>query len=162
MKQSEIQKIMSKKFAVISNVMLPSQANAYGNVHGGEIMKMMDSAAGCASSKFAGGMTVTAKVEELTFHYPVHVGQLLTCFGEVIYTGTRSMIVYVRVEVNENGISQESVTALTGMFTMVAVDANGKTRNVPKVEPPEDKEELELYRKGEEIYKANKSKRSGI
>lgn len=160
MTEFEIKKLMSKKFAVISNVMLPSQANAYGNVHGGEIMKMMDSAAGCASSKYSNCMTVTARVEELVFHYPVHVGQLLTCFAEVIFAGNTSMIVYVRVEVQDiNNKQNTSITALTGIFTMVAIDEEGKPCRVNKIELPKDKEEADLYNLGKEKYMMNKTKK---
>ncbi|MGL6015305.1 MAG: hotdog domain-containing protein, partial [Selenomonadaceae bacterium] len=38
---------------IISEVMMPSQANVAGNVHGGEIMKMMDSAAYAAARRYA-------------------------------------------------------------------------------------------------------------
>ena len=38
---------------VISEVMMPSQANPNGNVHGGEIMKLMDSAAYEAARRYA-------------------------------------------------------------------------------------------------------------
>lgn len=38
---------------VISEVMLPNQANVEGNKHGGEIMKLMDSTAYAASRKYA-------------------------------------------------------------------------------------------------------------
>ena len=46
-------------------VMLPHQGNPAGNVHGGEIMKMMDTAAGVVAARHAHSNVVTAKVEEL-------------------------------------------------------------------------------------------------
>ncbi|MHC1747237.1 MAG: acyl-CoA thioesterase [Cellulosilyticaceae bacterium] len=160
MKESEIKRFISDKVAIISNVMLPSQANAYGNVHGGEIMKMMDSAAGCASSKYAHGMAVTARVEELLFLHPVTVGQLLTCFAEVVYAGTTSMIVYVRVVVEDTAVKESNITALTGLFTMVSLDKNGRPAKVERLEQPEDEEELQLYLMGKERYMLNKTKKN--
>ena len=50
---------------VISEVMMPSQANPNGNVHGGEIMKLMDSAAYAAARRYARSNVVTARVDEL-------------------------------------------------------------------------------------------------
>ena len=38
---------------VMSQVMLPHQANVAGNVHGGEIMKFMDMAAAAVAMKFS-------------------------------------------------------------------------------------------------------------
>ena len=45
--------IDARNKVVLSQVMLPQQANVAGNVHGGEIMKFMDSAAGAAAMKYA-------------------------------------------------------------------------------------------------------------
>lgn len=52
---------------ILSHVMQPSQANPAGNVHGGEIMKMMDTAAAAAATKYSKGNCVTARVDELQF-----------------------------------------------------------------------------------------------
>ena len=46
-------------------------------MHGGEIMKMMDSAAGVAAQKHAHTNVVTARVDELNFKKPVLVGELV-------------------------------------------------------------------------------------
>ena len=43
---------------VMSQVMLPHQANVAGNVHGGEIMKFMDMAAAAVAMKFSKGNCV--------------------------------------------------------------------------------------------------------
>ena len=56
---------MAQNKIVISEVMMPSQANPNGNVHGGEIMKMMDSTAYAAARKYARSIVVTARVENL-------------------------------------------------------------------------------------------------
>jgi len=39
----------------LSQVMGMAQANLMGNVHGGEVMKLIDTAAGIAASRHAGG-----------------------------------------------------------------------------------------------------------
>ena len=56
---------------VLSEVMMPSQTNPSGNVHGGELMKMMDSTAYAAARKYARANVVTARVDELEFHLPI-------------------------------------------------------------------------------------------
>ena len=50
---------------VISEVMMPSQANVAGNIHGGEIMKLMDSTAYATARRYARSNVVTARVDEL-------------------------------------------------------------------------------------------------
>ena len=83
---------------VMSQVMLPHQANVAGNVHGGEIMKFMDMAAAAVAMKFSKGNCVTARVDELLFHLPIFVGALVTCTASLEYVGRTSMEVLVRVE----------------------------------------------------------------
>ena len=59
---------MKHSHSILAQLVLPMQANPAGTVHGGEIMKMMDSAA----------------VDELNFKKPVLVGELVTCKAQVI------------------------------------------------------------------------------
>ena len=91
-------KQMKESYSVLAQVVLPMQANVAGNVHGGEIMKLMDNAAGVAAQKHARLDCVTARVEELNFKLPIHVGELVTCKSQVIYAGRSSMEVFVTVE----------------------------------------------------------------
>ena len=62
--------------ACLSEVMMPSQTNPSGNVHGGELMKMMDSTAYEAARKYCSANVVTARVDELEFHMPIRIGDL--------------------------------------------------------------------------------------
>jgi len=68
---------------VISEVMMPSQANVSGNIHGGEIIKLMDSTAYAASRRYARSNVVTARVDELEFHLPIFIGDLVICTGKL-------------------------------------------------------------------------------
>src|SRR5438105_14569069 len=78
--------------------MLPSEANPYGNVHGGVIMKLIDSAAGACAGRHARQRVVTARIDELSFVAPVVVGDLVYAKASVNDVGTTSMEVGVRVE----------------------------------------------------------------
>ncbi|MCD8391107.1 MAG: acyl-CoA thioesterase [Firmicutes bacterium] len=150
---------MDSKYTIISHQMLPSQANAAGNVHGGEIMKMMDSAAGVAAQRHAHSNAVTARVDELNFKYPVFVGDFVICKAHVIYVGSSSMEIFVTIE-TENLITGESRVALTAFFTMVALDKDSHPIKVEKIECPDDPYERALYYEGERRYKnSNKRKK---
>ena len=118
----------------LSEVMMPSQTNPSGNVHGGELMKMMDSTAYAAARKFCRSNVVTARVDELEFHTPILIGDLVTCTAEVIYVGHTSMEVAVNVEVEVLEAEQGPQHALSAYFTMVALDRNGRPMTVPKLE----------------------------
>ncbi|WP_027399408.1 acyl-CoA thioesterase [Anaerovorax odorimutans] len=129
---------------IMSQVMLPHQANVAGNVHGGEIMKFMDTAAGAVAMKFSKSNCVTARVDELEFHLPILVGALVTCTASVVYTGRTSLEVFVNVESEELDSERGPQKALSAYFTMVAMGKNGRPQSVPTF-TPETEEEKNLY-----------------
>lgn len=114
-------------------LMTPDMANFSGNVHGGTILKYLDSVAYACASRYSGSYVVTLSVDQVLFLQPIHVGELVSFLASVNYTGTTSMEVGIRV-VTEN-IQQRLVRhANSCYFTMVAVDANGKPVAVPSLD----------------------------
>ncbi|MBQ3461760.1 MAG: acyl-CoA thioesterase [Clostridia bacterium] len=152
-------KTMKDSFTVLAQVVLPMQANPAGNVHGGEIIKLMDSTAGVAAQKHAHTNCVTARIEEINFKKPIHIGELVTCKAQVIYTGRSSMEVFVTVE-SENLISGKQQIALTAFFTMVSLDKNGKPSGVQGLDLENASEyEKKLYKEGEKRYLMHSSRK---
>jgi acyl-CoA thioesterase YciA len=93
-------------------------------------MSLMDLAAGTAASVRAKGRTATAAVSHLSFLLPVHVGDVVCVYTEVIRVGRTSMSLAVEAWALPRGHGdRHKVTAAE--FVMVAVDANGKPRPVP-------------------------------
>lgn len=127
---------------VLASVMLPAQANPQGTVHGGEIMKMMDSAAGVAAIKYATINMVTARVDELQFLLPVHIADFVTCTGTVVYVGHTSLEVFVTVDAENLRGHTGTKRALEAYFTMVAIDKDGRPTPVPTTFTPETPEEI--------------------
>lgn len=134
-------RLISETRSVLSDVMQPHQANPAGNVHGGEIMKMMDNCGSVAAHRHARSNVVTVKVDELIFYKPIFVGNYVTCIGEVVFTGNTSMTVRVTV-ISENLTDEESESeiALTAYFTFVALGDDGRPRRVLPVKPETDAE----------------------
>jgi len=115
-------------------LMTPDMANFAGNVHGGTILKFLDSVAYACASRYSGSYVVTLSVDQVMFLQPIHVGELVTFLASVNYTGNSSMEIGIRV-VTEN-IQQRMVRhANSCYFTMVAVDENRKPVTVPKLVP---------------------------
>lgn len=112
----------------------PDMANFAGNVHGGYILKFLDQAAYSCASRYAGRYVVTLSVDQVIFRQPVHVGELVTLFASVNYTGTTSMEVGVKV-ITENIQAQIARHTNSCYFTMVAVDENGRPVAVPPFTP---------------------------
>ena len=139
-----IEKINARHQIVMSQVMLPFQANVAGNVHGGEIMKLMDAAAGTVAIKYAKGHCVTARVDELEFHLPIFVGAFVTCTASIVYTGRTSMEVHVFVESEDLESNNGPERALSAHFTMVCIGKSGRPQVVPEF-VPETEDEIRVY-----------------
>jgi uncharacterized protein (TIGR00369 family) len=107
-----------------------TDTNIAGIVHGGVVMKLVDTAAGLASIKHAGGMCVTVSMDEMSFLAPAHVGDTLTVSASVNDVGTTSLEVGVRVESEDivTGVRKHTSSAY---LVFVALDKQGKPRVVP-------------------------------
>src|SRR2546423_4378037 len=123
-------KPVSASKTIMSRTMLPSDANPYGNVHGGEVMKLIDACAGAAATRHARSRVVTAFVDELSFLAPVYVGNLVTAKASVNHVGRSSMEVGVRVEA-EDLETGKVVHVSSAYLVFVAIDDKGKPRALP-------------------------------
>src|SRR5207245_1808225 len=116
----------------LSRIMDLTDANRVGNVHGGEIVKSVDTTGGLAAMKHCGGPVVTVAMDEMSFLEPAYVGDLLTVKAMVNDTGRTSMEVGVRVEA-ENVVTGRRVHTSSAYLVYVALDRSGKPRPVPPV-----------------------------
>lgn len=115
---------------VMTKVMSPLDANHYGYVHGGAIMRAVDEAAFVSATRHAGRNTVTVSIDQMSFHHPVRLGDLLILKSMVNFVGTTSMEVGVRIEA-ENPVTRETYYIGSAYLTMVALDDLGKPTAVP-------------------------------
>lgn len=148
-------KSVSRSQMTMSNVMLPQQANQFGNVHGGEIMKLIDSTAGVVAQRHARTNVVTVRVDELEFIKPIRIGNVVTCYGKLTFVGKTSMEVSVNVTVEDVSIDEPAKTALTAYLTFVSLDEKGKPQQVPSLELTNE-EERRLFQEGQQrhlVYK---------
>jgi uncharacterized protein (TIGR00369 family) len=117
---------------VIAQVMIPQDANPAGNIHGGVIMKLIDTTAGVVAARHARSNAVTASIDRLDFHSPVFVGDLLFFKGSLNLVGRTSMEIGVRVEA-ENILTGEVRHTASAYLTFVALDEKGKPKEVPPI-----------------------------
>ena len=116
-----------------------TQSNVLGNVHGGVVMKLVDTAGGLAAIKHCGGPVVTVALDEMTFMEPIFVGEVLIVKAMVNDTGRTSLEVGVRVEA-ENVRTGRRVHTSSAYLVYVALDGKGKPRPVPPVVPGDDEQ----------------------
>jgi acyl-CoA hydrolase len=122
---------------VLVELMTAHDANILGTVHGGTVMKLVDTAAGLAAIRHAGGVAVTASIDRMSFHAPVRVGNLLHVRACVNDAGHTSMEVGVRVEAEDIVTGRRRHTA-SAYVVMVAIDDDGAPRPVPPLVPGDD------------------------
>jgi acyl-CoA hydrolase len=117
----------------------PSDINFGGKVHGGTVMKWIDQAAYACASNWCNGYCVTVYVGGIRFIQPIHIGHVVQVDARIIYTGKSSM--HIAVDVFSKATAEKNFTKTTHcIIVFVAVDENGKPREVPKWQPKTDKE----------------------
>jgi len=117
---------------VLSVAMEIEHANNSGYVHGGTIMRLVDTAAGFAAIKHARRRVVTAAMDEMSFLAPVYIGDLLTVRARVNDAHHTSMEIGVSVDV-ERIPSGETLHVATAHLVYVGLDRDGHPAEVAKV-----------------------------
>ncbi len=122
----------------LSQMMLLTDANPTGNVHGGTIMKLVDTAGGLAAMKHSGRICVTARIDSMSFRAPVYVGDVVTMLASVDDVGNTSVEVGVRVQA-ETFTTGEVRHIATAYIVYVALGDDGRPTPVPRllVETPD-------------------------
>jgi acyl-CoA hydrolase len=125
-------KPVSASQVTLVQLMEIADANIARIVHGGTIMKLVDTAAGLAAMKHCGGPAVTVSMDTMSFLAPVRIGDVVTVRASVNDVGRTSLEVGVRVE-SENIVSGERAHTGSAYLVFVALDEEGKPRPVPPV-----------------------------
>lgn len=125
-------KTVAESKTMMSQVMMPTDANPSGNVHGGTIMKLVDTAGGICAMRHAGRPVVTIVVDTMTFLEPVYVGNLVTLKAQVNWVGHTSLEVGVRVTA-ENVLDGSINHTSSAYLVYVALDETGKPTEVPRL-----------------------------
>ena len=139
-------KKVSDSRVVLAQLMQPIHANNHGNVHGGEVMRLMDEAGALACMRHAGHRVVTVAVDRMTFRQPIHLGDLVTLTAEVSYVGRTSLEAEVLVSA-ENPVTGECVYTNTAYLVYVALDDDGQPVSVPPL-IPESEDQRERMAEG--------------
>ena len=123
--------------------MLPGQANLRGDVHGGWIMKLVDEAGALSAMRHAQCRVVTIAIDQMAFHKPIRIGDLVILNAEVSYVGRTS--IETRVEVlAENPINGERTYTNTAYLVYVALDEEGRPKTVPRLTAQTDTEKKRM------------------
>jgi acyl-CoA thioesterase YciA len=114
--------------------MLPRDTNAHGTIFGGTILSLIDQAGAIAAHNVGIGRVVTVAMHEVVFKQPVKVGDIVSCYAEVLKVGRTSVSVRVKVTAHRPTDVRHGVEVTTAEVIYVHVDDAG--RPVAIVEEP--------------------------
>jgi uncharacterized protein (TIGR00369 family) len=123
-------KTVRQSRVTLSQLMQPQHANPRGDVHGGWIMKLADEAGALAAMRHAQHRVVTVAIDQMMFHEPIRIGDLVTLEAEVTYVGRTSMEARVSVTA-EDPVGGERIHTNTAYLVYVALDDHGIPMPVP-------------------------------
>src|SRR5438552_3032256 len=120
-------------------IVLPNDANPLGALLGGRLMHWIDMAGALAAHRHSRNYVVTASIDHMDFHTPVHVGDMVILRSSVNRVFHTSMEVGVKVFV-ENYLLDQCQHVSSAYLTFVAIDAGGRHLPVPAVIPETDEQ----------------------
>ncbi len=110
---------------------MPADTNAAGDIFGGWVLSQMDLAGGIAAGQRASARVVTIAVDGMKFIRPVHVGDVLCVYTDIVRVGNTSMEIKLEAWALRHRFGvREKVTE--AQFTFVCVDDDGRPVPVPK------------------------------
>ncbi len=109
----------------IRAIAMPSDTNPSGDIFGGWVVSQMDLAGLSVAQRRARSRVTTVAVDQMSFLFPVHVGDVVCCYAHIVKVGRTSM--QIKVSTWAMGVDDDESHQVTeGLFTYVAIDAEGK------------------------------------
>lgn len=119
-----------ERHLVIRVLAMPADTNSAGDIFGGWLMSQVDIAGSIVARRRAQGRTVTVAVDSFQFKKPVFIGDLISCYAEIIKTGKTSIAVKVKAFAERQGETHEVLLVTEAKLTYVAVDENRRPRHI--------------------------------
>lgn len=115
--------------------MLPADTNAHGTIFGGKILSLIDQAGAIGAHRLGVGKVVTVAMREVVFTAPVRVGDIVSCYAEVLKIGRTSVTVCVRVTAHRPTDTKRSVAVTKAEVVYVAIDDMGRPVPIASEDP---------------------------
>lgn len=122
----------SASLTTMTEYVLPTHANAYGNVFGGQVMAWMDLCAAICAQRHTGSICITAGIDDLSFDQPIKVGQVVRLSARVT-AAFRTSIEIECIVSGEDAMTGSTWPCVSAFLTFVSVDATLKPAPCPPV-----------------------------
>jgi acyl-CoA thioesterase YciA len=124
---------LAPEMELVMRVMpMPRDSNGNGDIFGGWIMSQVDLAGCVLPARIARGKIATVAVNEFVFKSAVSVGDLLSFYARIERVGNTSITVLVEVWAERRPADPILVKVTEARATYVAIDNDGKPRQIPK------------------------------
>mgnify|MGYP000075350640 FL=1 len=111
---------------VMRTIAMPADTNSNGDIFGGWVLSQMDLGGGIiAKSNSPAGRAVTVSIDSMSFINSIKVGDMVSCYAKLIHRGRTSMKIQIEAW-TYSYTTQETKHVTQGIFTYVAIDADGK------------------------------------
>jgi acyl-CoA thioesterase YciA len=107
-------------------LMMPRDTNAAGTIFGGVILSYIDQAGAEEAICQGARRVVTVAMNQVVFHAPVYVGDLVSFYTELVAVGRTSVTVKVLVKSARRFDRDELVDVTKAEITYVNVDEGGR------------------------------------
>ena len=101
--------------------MLPRDTNAHGTIFGGVLLAYIDQAGAIATRPYC-DLVVTVKMNEVVFHAPVYVGDVVSFYATVTRVGRTSITIGILVTAERWRQAGETVKVTEAEVVYVNVD----------------------------------------
>lgn len=129
----------TESYTEMNQIVLPPHTNALGTAFGGTVLAWIDICAAMAAQRHSRSSVVTASMEAVDFIAPIRLGDLVCLRATVASVGRSSMIVGVRVEMEDLTTGHRSHAA-NAHVTFVALTSEGVPLQVPRLDVQTDEE----------------------
>ncbi len=136
-------KTAKESFTTSTEIVLPNDTNALGNLMGGRLLHWMDIASAVSAHRHCRRFVVTAAVNNVCFEHPIRLADILTIEAKVSRAFNTSMETCIDVFV-EDRVTGKKTRSNEAIYTFVAVDQLGNPIEVPEL-VPETEEEIKRY-----------------
>ncbi|MDB2686527.1 acyl-CoA thioesterase [Mariniblastus sp.] len=132
-------KNMSSSLSIRENIVLPGDTNDHDTLFGGILLKYIDETAAISARRHSASPCVTASIDGVHFHRPIHRGRIIRMTSFVCSVGRSSMEVFLSIT-TEDVESDKVELAAVSFSTFVALGDDGKPCEVPIVVPESELE----------------------
>jgi len=117
--------------------MLPRDTNAHGTIFGGVLLAYIDQAGAIATRPYC-DLVVTVKMNEVVFHAPVYVGDVVSFFATVVRVGRTSITIKVLVTAEHWRKTEETVKVTEAEVVYVNVDEKRAPTPITRAGAPQN------------------------